>query len=152
MTAYPAESFTEIASPARLDGSAIIVEPALIRHVFVWPERVFTMNQGLRGSHWAATTFTKEWREAFRLMAEGCAPLAWCHVKAQTIHGTDRRMDVLAEAIGVKAAIDGIVDAHVLPDDNPAYVRSVTCLPPVYIKGEERLIITLQGPAAKDAA
>jgi hypothetical protein len=57
-------------------------------------------------------------------------------------------MDVCAEALAVKAALDGIVDGGVLPDDNPEYVRSVLFLSPVFIDGEERVIVTLEGPAA----
>ena len=33
-------------------------------------------------------------------------------------------------------------------DDGPAFVRSLTFNPPTYIKGDRRLIVTIEGPAA----
>lgn len=140
---YPTESYSSVAECCCNEDHA-----ALARHVFVWPERLMTVNVATR-AHWrVAAQFTADWREAFRLMANGCAPLAWCNITVQYIHGTNRKMDVGAEALAVKAAIDGIVAAGVLPDDNPAYVRSARYLAPVYVKGEERLILTLDGPVA----
>lgn len=117
-----------------------------VRHVLVWPERVMTVNTAIRTHHRVVAEFTAHWRDAHRLMSTGCQPLAWCHITAQYVHGTNRKIDVGAEALAVKASIDGCVDGGVLPDDNPTYVRSVTYLPAVYIKGEERLILTLEGP------
>lgn len=122
--------------------------PGLARHTFVWPERAVTVNELIR-MHWRKVAeFTARWRQAFKLMSQGCEPLAWCNVTVQYVHGSNRKMDVAAEALAVKAALDGIVDGKVLPDDNPAYVRSVKFLPAVFIDGEERLIVTLEGPVA----
>lgn len=143
---YPHESYT---TPCVVtNDNDFTVDANGIRHCFVWPERAMTVNQGLRGSWHASAQFIKDWREPFRLMSQGCAPLAWCNVTVRTIHGSDRKMDVCAEALAVKAALDGIVDGGVLPDDNPLYVRSVKFLPPVFIDGEERVIVTLDGPPA----
>ena len=118
------------------------------RHVFVWPERAVTVNELIR-MHWRKVAeFTARWREAFKLMSTGSEPLAWCNVTVQYVHGSNRKMDVAAEALALKAALDGIVDGGVLPDDNPQYVRSVKFLPATYVAGEERLIVTLEGPVA----
>lgn len=141
---YPLESDTWLSECACSNPTC----PRTARHVFVWPERPMTMNQAARGSWHTSARFTAEWREAFRLMSQGCAPLAWCNITVQTIHGSDRRMDACAEALAAKAALDGIVDGGVLPDDNPLYVRSIKFAAPVFIKDEERVIVTLDGPVA----
>lgn len=141
---YPLESYSTWSDCACSDAAC----PRMVRHCFVWPERPVTVNVATR-AHWRkAATFTAEWRDAFKRMAEGSTPLAWCTVSVQTVHGTNRKMDAAAEALAVKAALDGIVDAGVIPDDNPAYVRRITFDAPVFVKGEERVIVTLDGPAA----
>lgn len=117
---------------------------------FVWPDRIMTTNTGIRGSWHAAAKFTAEWREAFRLMSTGCPALRFANVKVQYVHASDRKMDVGAEALAVKAAIDGVVDGGVLPDDNPLFVRSVLTLAPMFVDGVEMLILELTGPPALD--
>lgn len=110
-----------------------------------------TVNVAIRKHYRVVSAFTAEWRAAFRLMSMGSPPLQWANITVQTIHGTNRKMDAGAEALAVKAAIDGIVDGGVLPDDNPLFVRSVRFVAPVFIKGEERVIITLDGLVATPA-
>lgn len=146
---YPIESYTRHAAHATIDGQPVFPdEPDLTRHCFVWPERPVTVNVATR-AHWRrAAQFTADWRQAFAAMSTGCTPLAWCHVEVQTIHGTNRKMDAAAEALAVKAALDGIVDGGVIPDDQPAYVRSIMFHAPVFLKGQERVIVTLTGPSA----
>lgn len=143
MNDLPTESYS------RVTDNCPCVDPScvrLARHVFVWPERAVTVNELIR-MHWRKVAdFTARWRQAFGLMAKGCEPLAWCNVTVQYVHGTDRKIDVAAEALAVKAALDGIVDGGVLPDDNPEFVKSVKFLPATYMAGEERLIITIEGP------
>lgn len=43
-----------------------------------------------------------------------------------------------------KAAIDGIVDAGVLPDDTPAHVLSLTFRPPVYGHPDALAVVLLE--------
>lgn len=147
-SAWSCPNFGDIYMPGTPTADALVEVPVTIRHVYVWPERILTVNELIRTNWRPAATFTAEWREAFKLMSKGCAPLAWCHITVRYIHGSNRKMDVGAEALAVKAAIDGIVDGGVLVDDSPAYVRSVTYLPATYLKGEERLIVTLEGRCA----
>jgi hypothetical protein len=58
---------------------------------------------------------------------------------------TDRRspQDVAACAPHAKAAIDGLVDAGLIPDDSPQHLLSVTFLPPL-ICGVDGLAIDIQ--------
>lgn len=75
----------------------------------------------------------QEWRQAFALLAkeqkiprqERIKVLAWPLLR-------DRRVqDVAACAPAVKAAVDGLVDADVIPDDDPRYVSMIAFGAPV---------------------
>lgn len=46
-------------------------------------------------------------------------------------------------APGLKAVLDGIVQAGVIPDDTPAHVRGVTYLPAVIAPGPPGLIVRI---------
>ena len=115
---------------------------------FVWPESAFTVNWALNHHHTSVSREIKAWREPFRLMALGCAPLAWCSIVVDHVVPTRRSVDPGAAFLAYKAALDGIVLAGVLEDDSPHYVRSVTFNAPTYEKGRDALIVTLKGPAA----
>ena len=55
-----------------------------------------------------------------------------------TVHQTQAKgtlPDTMASAPTVKAAIDGLVDAGVIPDDTGKHLAAVTFLPPV--KGDK---------------
>jgi hypothetical protein len=54
-----------------------------------------------------------------------------------------RSQDVGACNPAVKAAIDGLVDAGILPDDSPEFVRSLVFLPP--LKDKNSLVIYIRG-------
>ena len=96
---------------------------------------VLTVNKE-RSAHWSArAATTKAWREAFgwlarieKLPVDGS--LGACHIDAVPLTSTRRsRQDVGACLPVVKAAIDGLVDAGVWPDDTPDWVLSVTFWP-----------------------
>lgn len=143
-TDYPTESYTWLSDPCECSDPEC---PRSARHVFVWPLRPMTVNVAVRSHHRVVSAFTAEWREAFRLMAQGCVPLAWCTIVVEHLTATRRKVDVGAGALATKAAIDGIVDGGVLVDDGPDYVRRVTFNAPVYA-GYDALIVTLDGPVA----
>jgi len=95
----------------------------------------------------------KEWRDAYRLLALGdkIPPLQWIHVEARPQYRTARSLPDTAACVGsVKAAIDGLVDAGVLPDDGPELVRRVTFEAPVVDRGlhSDRLVLVVYGPEA----
>jgi crossover junction endodeoxyribonuclease RusA len=75
------------------------------------------------GNHWERARLVKEWRTAFHLLAKEAKipPMKWMAVTAEpfTTEAEGRQQDVAACNPAVKAAIDGIVDAGVLPDDSP---------------------------------
>jgi hypothetical protein len=72
--------------------------------------------------------------------------MAWISVTVEPHQKGGRLQDVGACNPSVKAAIDGIVDAGVLPDDSSQYMKSLIFLPPrndknslvLYIRGVEK--------------
>jgi hypothetical protein len=98
------------------------------------------------GGHYGRATATKEWRQAFKLLAiEAKIPkLKSVDVEIQPISKTRNFADVCSCIGAEKAAVDGVVDAGVLPDDSGEYVTSVKFYPPV--KGDkDALVVTLIG-------
>lgn len=114
--------------------------------------RPLTLNAERKGSqHWSRTREqTRAWREAF-----------WA-LGAQTRHRF-RRAHVTVEVVikgpmqdtgacfpSVKAAIDGLVDARVLPDDGPQQIASLKFVAPRRPRVGEREHLTLELTAAEE--
>lgn len=117
------------------------------------PERPWTLNTeragGKRGhGHWGATrNLTGSWRHAFYVRAMAQKPPKWdrAHIVV------DCRMrhplpDTGNNYPAFKAALDGLVDAGVLPDDSAAHVLSITFNAPTKCgRGEaESMTITVR--------
>lgn len=104
-----------------------------------------TVNVERAGNRWNRAAHTKEWREAFAWIAkkERLPKMRWVNVTVQPYQKRGRLQDVAACLPSAKAAIDGIVDAGVLPDDSGEYVRMVTFLP--CVRGDDQLTLILQG-------
>lgn len=81
-----------------------------------------------RRGHWAKTSrHMRAWRDAAHLHARALTPMPVYTepvVITAVVHRTTRRIADPANLLGgsVKAAIDGLVDAGVLPGDDPRYV------------------------------
>jgi len=111
-------------------------------------QRPWTTNAERSGNRWERAKLTKEWRSAFQLLAkyEKIPPMAWISVTVEPHQKGGRLQDVGACNPAVKAAIDGIVDAGVLPDDSSKFLRSLIFLPPqndrnslvLYIRGAKK--------------
>ena len=108
-------------------------------------QKPWTTNAERAGNRWQRAELTKTWRKAFELLAksEKIPPMSWISVTVQPHQKGGRLQDVGACNPAVKAAIDGIVDAGILPDDSSQYVRSLIFLPP--IKGKDSLVIYIRG-------
>lgn len=92
------------------------------------------LNQERAGGKWSSVAATREWREAFHLLAlEAKVPkLQQATVEVRhTKAGKGKVPDVCACVPSVKAAVDGMVDAGVLPDDTPKHLLAVTFHAPV---------------------
>ncbi len=113
-------------------------------------KRPWTTNAERAGNRWERASLTKEWREAFAWLArsEEIPPMRWLSVTVEPHQKGGRLQDVGACNPAVKAAIDGLVDAGVLPDDSPEFVRSLIFLPP--LKDKNSLVIYLRGARVEE--
>jgi hypothetical protein len=111
------------------------MEPIVLR----LDQRPWTSNWARSAKHWSdVARRTAAWRHAFEvlgLLHVGRA-LGPCEVIV-TPYLADRRgqQDCAACAPCAKAAIDGLVDAGLWPDDTAEWITRVTFLPPVYGQG-----------------
>lgn len=104
--------------------------------------RPLTINEARRLSPHAWARTVREVRAEWGWLAKVAKvrPLSRARFVARPLHRDGRSpQDALACAAYVKAAIDGIVDAGVLPDDGPLYVPAVTCLAPRQNAGTDGL-------------
>lgn len=95
-------------------------------------ERPWTTNSERRWHYHKRAQVVRDARArwAWRALAAGIPRLDRVVIEAQPL-AMDRRWkpDVAACYPSVKAAIDGLVDARVLPDDNDRHVIGLTFLP-----------------------
>jgi len=97
--------------------------------------RPYTVNQVAKDGRWGWQAHTKATREFWGWLGVEARVRA-AHLEQVTIEVTplhrDARspQDIGACAPHVKAAIDGLVDAGLIPDDNPKHLRLLTYHPP----------------------
>jgi crossover junction endodeoxyribonuclease RusA len=101
--------------------------------------RPFTANAS-RSAHWTVTSrLTSQWRGAWCIIGRADVPLppGPCRIIA-TPYLPNRRhtQDVAACFPAVKAALDGLVDGGLWPDDSAEWVTELTFRPAVYGEGE----------------
>ena len=111
-------------------------------------QRPWTTNGERAANRWQRAELVKTWRSAFHVLAksEKIPELEWISVTVEPHQKGGRLQDVGACNPAVKAAIDGIVDAGVLPDDSPKYMKSLIFLTPqndrnslvLYIRGARK--------------
>jgi len=114
-------------------------------------ERPVTTNAERSGNRWQRAASTKQWREAFTWIArrERVPKMRWINVTAQPYQKRGRLQDTAACNPSVKAAIDGLVDAGIVPDDTGDFVRQITFLP--CMRGEDKLVLIITGERGDDA-
>lgn len=102
--------------------------PAAARHQpRVWTVDLPTMqllNANQRG-HWGERSFiTRTLRQAayLKTLQQHIPALSRAHIVCEVRFGDHRRRDPANWAPSAKAAVDGLVDAGVLPDDSAAYL------------------------------
>lgn len=102
---------------------------------------------GAGGGHYKRAERVREWREAYaQLVAvERVPPLRFLHAEVLQACRDRRIPDTGSCFPAAKAAIDGLVDAGVLPDDGPEFVRSLTFLRPRTL-GYDAMILRICGP------
>ena len=102
------------------------------------------VNQLEKKSHWSVRSeMRQEWRAAFQLLAlEAKVPkLDAVFLTVQQHKAKGILPDPDACQPSVKPAIDGLVDAQVVPDDSGEYVKGILYLPAV--KGPDALELTI---------
>lgn len=117
------------------DGNAILT---------VWVEkRPWTVNAERKGNRWQRAALTSEWRQLFKLITS--APYA---ITAATVEVfLEQRaplQDTAACVPAVKAAIDGIVDARVLPNDTGDHLCRIVFHAPVKA-AKDKITLRLEG-------
>ena len=115
-----------------------------------YERRPWTLNherQGEGGGKYKRAQWVREWRKKFAELAADLAPLRTAAVTVLPEVRNNVMPDTGACIGAVKAAIDGLVDAGVLPDDGPRYVRSLTFLAPV-VTGVDALVLCVKGERA----
>lgn len=121
-----------------------------------YDKRPWTLNSERAGGvgRYGRARLVREWRHAFKQMAleAGIPELEAIAVTAQP-EVRNKVMPDTAACIGaVKAAIDGLVDAGVIADDGPLYVRRLTFFAPI-VTGEDAVTVAFRAvaPAASTA-
>lgn len=94
---------------------------------FEIPGKPLSLNRVSNASHWQSSNEKAAWRQA-------AAELVATYIKRNvqlnlpvdiefTCLSKGRRMDSISPALAYKAVTDGVVDAGMLPNDSPIYVR-----------------------------
>lgn len=117
----------------------------LVEYRLEFAERPWTTNAERAGNRWKRAENTKRWRKAFtRLALTSSMPrLAHATFIAYPYQHGGILQDVAACNPAVKAAIDGIVDAGIIPDDTPNYCRNIIFMPPQ--RGKNALVLHVVG-------
>lgn len=113
--------------------------------ILTYPSKPLTTNAERKGNRWGRAEHVKQWREAFAWLAKKhkVPRMRYMNVIVQPAQKRGRLQDTAACNPSVKAAIDGLVDAGVVPDDTGAFVREITFLP--CVRGEDSLTIIIKG-------
>ena len=87
----------------------------------------------------------REWRTYFK---DECVrlqipPLETIAIEVYPILRSNNLQDTAACAMAAKAAIDGIVDAGVIEDDAPRWLKWITFYPCEVVKGTDALMIRI---------
>jgi crossover junction endodeoxyribonuclease RusA len=114
-------------------------------YTLTYSKKPVTTNAERAGNRWGRAAATKEWRETFTWLArkEKIPTMKWINVTAQPSQRMGRLQDTAACNPSVKAAIDGLVDAGIVPDDSGEYVRMITFMPAV--RGDDQLTLIIEG-------
>jgi hypothetical protein len=114
-------------------------------------DRPWTVNsergRGGNAGHWSKTADqTRTWRSAFHVltMQAKIPPLNSAFITVKQTTKTKTRPDPGSIYPAVKAAIDGIVDAKVLPNDGPDWVEGLLFVP-AYKTGVDSVTLLVQG-------
>jgi hypothetical protein len=117
------------------------------------PGKLFTLNGERKGNKYERASRVRLWRQAAwgiaRMDRDRPRHLTSVEIEACPVLGSRRSQDTAGCFPVVKAAIDGLVDAHLLEHDGPDIVRKLTfCAPEHATIGGEGLRLIIRGEAA----
>lgn len=103
-----------------------------------YQKRPWTVNAERTWHYHKRAKLVKEWRDAFCEITQNCnvPPLSAISLRVQPYLRDNRVQDLGACFPAYKAALDGIVDAGVVPDDTPEYVKFVIFYAPIVGEGD----------------
>lgn len=104
--------------------------------------------------HQAKGRVVREWRRAgfVAARAAGVPRLSRVAVACWGRYPTRVLPDVDAPSPALKAVLDGVVDAGVIPDDRPPFVQSVTYYEPIHERGCRPALVVLLTALFDDVA
>jgi hypothetical protein len=112
-----------------------------------YEERGWSLNHERKHQayHWRAAK-VKEWRGAFERLALDAKipPCKKIAIEVYTTFKTRRLQDPGNNMPAVKAAIDGVIDAGVIPDDIPEHVLYICYFASVYEKGRDSVTLLVK--------
>ena len=115
-----------------------------MKYVLKFLEQPITTNRERAGNRYLRAKNTKHWRTIAEAAARGVIPkLQTMNVTVQPYQRLGKLQDTAACNPSVKAAIDGIVDAGVIPDDTGEFLPQITFLP--CKRGHNALELTIEG-------
>jgi len=138
-----AESWTETIRDLDPPDNAYRVQATMFVEGKLW-----TLNSERSEHHMVHRRRTKAWREVagFTALAAKIPRLDWCTVHAVPYQPRGVLADAGSHFPTLKATIDGMVDAGLLEDDSPEFVRAVTMMAPRRDKEEpEGLLVVING-------
>lgn len=113
--------------------------------LLTYPKRPWTVNAERRMHYHARAKLVKEWREVYAEMVkeQGIPALNTIGIEVYVTSRTKALADTGACFAAHKAAVDGIVDAGVVPDDKGEYVKWITFYPVNYLQGIDSMTIKI---------
>ena len=107
-------------------------------------EKPLTLNRERNLHRMQRAQFVRHWREQFGWLGREAKlrPSAWLHVSAIPFQKRGPLQDVSSCHPSVKAAIDGLVDIGIIPDDTTEFVPVITYLPPQ--RGDDALTLVVE--------
>lgn len=132
-TGLRAANVRPLPAAKRVERALVVGSPPvedLVSLTFASPRRPWTLNGERKMTPYARADKVREWKGDFLALAAGSPKLQWANVEVR-VHLRNRiEQDTVGAVSAYKAALDGIVKAGVLPDDDGRYVRQVTFYPP----------------------
>lgn len=109
-----------------------------------YPKRPWTTNFERSKNRWVRAGLVKEWRSAFHLLARQAQipNMQAVEIEVEVFLKGGKLQDVAACNPAVKAGIDGLVDAGIIEDDSPEFLKSIKFFAPK--RGKNSLVLHIK--------